>query len=78
MFLVQGFGNLKKPRFPVAWKDWAWLQEFGFKFPVEGSVPVIFISMVYTDDTISTKSYDRNKWSAATLIRQWPYHIGTV
>ena len=31
-----------------AWKDWGDPRKFGFKFPVGGSVPVLFSSLVYT------------------------------
>ena len=35
--------------FVFTWKDWARLAQLSFKFPAEGSLPVIFSSMVSVD-----------------------------
>ena len=35
--------------FVFTWKDWARLAQLSFKFPAEGSLPVIFSSMLFAN-----------------------------
>ena len=43
--LCRGCSMLFLAEFLIAWKDWAGLQQLGFKFPALGSLPVILSSL---------------------------------